>query len=169
MFIWAISFTQSFISSYKFCVHFYSNVLDSGLCVWIRQKRIMGILVAEQESQTSAVACKKCRSFSVIPVAKFSMYQCLLWVYTTLKINFLCWYLMFSERLGFSEIYCHVVTVFMMEAARTSKTFQLMFTEYKIVSLQRPKWSYLKNKFVLRDILRSQEYYGLNFTLQLTR
>lgn len=52
-------------------------MLDSGLCVWIHQNRITGILVPEQESQTSAVACKKCRSFSVIPVAKFSLYQCL--------------------------------------------------------------------------------------------
>jgi len=51
-------------------------VLNGGLCVWIYQNRIIGLLVAEQESQTSAVACNKCRSFSVIPVAKFSMYQC---------------------------------------------------------------------------------------------
>jgi len=51
-------------------------VLDDGMCAWIFQNRIIGILVAEQESQTSAVARKKSRSFSLIPVAKFSMYQC---------------------------------------------------------------------------------------------
>jgi hypothetical protein len=51
-------------------------VLDGGLCVLIYQNIIIGIRVAEQESQTSAVACKKCRNFSVIPVAKFSIYQC---------------------------------------------------------------------------------------------
>ena len=33
-------------------------------------------ICAEQESQTSAVACKKFCSFSLIPAAKFSMYQC---------------------------------------------------------------------------------------------
>ena len=62
--------------SFPILVHFYINVLDGGLCVWIFEKRIIGILIAEQESQTNAVACKKCRSFSLIPVAKFSMYQC---------------------------------------------------------------------------------------------
>jgi len=46
---------------------------------------------------------------------------------------------MFSGRPGFSEIYCHVVTVFIMEVARTTETIELMFTEYKIVSLQRLK------------------------------
>jgi hypothetical protein len=76
---------------------------------------------------------------------------------------------MFSGRLRFSEIYCHVVTVLMMEAASTTETLELMSTEYKIVPLQRPKWSSFKNKFALRDILRSQEYYGLNFILQLIR
>ena len=64
------------VLSFPILVHFYINVLDGGLCVWIFEKRIIGILIAEQESQTNAVACKKCRSFSLIPVAKFSMYQC---------------------------------------------------------------------------------------------
>ena len=45
------------ICSHTFFVHFYSNGLDGGLCVWIHQNQIFGILVAEQESQTSAVAC----------------------------------------------------------------------------------------------------------------
>ena len=46
---------------------------------------------------------------------------------------------MFSERLRFSEIYCHVVTALVVEAARTTETFELMFTDYKTVPLQRPK------------------------------
>jgi hypothetical protein len=50
-------------------------MLDNGLFVWIHLNKINGILVSEQDSQTTAVACKKCRSFSVIPLAKFSIFQ----------------------------------------------------------------------------------------------
>ena len=75
---------------------------------------------------------------------------------------------MFSGRLLPSEIFCHVVTVLMKEAARSTETMELKFTEQKIVPFQRPKRYLSKINlscvifYVLRTITVLASYYNLD-------